>query len=287
MIYLLLSIASSGSIFLVFKVFGLRRVHLLPAITINYFIATSAGLSHNALTENRFYIQADWWPIAILLSFLFISLFYLMARTTQAQGVSVATNASKMSMIIPVIIVALIYPAEKLSPVQIAGIILALLGIYMTSKKNNQSPNSSVWLWPLLLFLGTGLLDYLLVHTNQFLIENETDNKLFTSLLFSMAFCWGIILLIGLAIKRKLKISRKEVLGGFVLGLINYGSIFFLLQAYASGLTQKSVILPVNNMGILVFSVVFSFLIFKEKLSPINITGIILSLVAISIIFFA
>ena len=210
-----------------------------------------------------------------------------MAKTTQNQGISVATNASKMSMIIPVLIIAAIYPGESISFLQAIGIAIALIGIYLTSKKPDKDKSKLYLFWPFLLFIGTGLLDYLIVYVNQYLTGSPTEDNLFTILLFSLAFFWGLILLFIAALRGKITIDRSAIIGGLILGVINYGSIYFLLRTYASGFAQKTVILPVNNMGIMIVSVGLALIIFKERLTLTNRIGIGLSLVAISIIFFA
>ena len=48
----------------------------------------------------------------------------------------------------------------------------------------------------------------------------------------------------------------------------------------------SSVILPVNNMGIVLFSALVAFILFKEKLSWLNWTGILVALIAIAMIAF-
>ncbi len=287
MIYLLLSILSSASIYLLFKIFGLRKVNLLPAIVINYAIASSFGFIHFAAAGEKAHIHSNWWPVALIISLLFISLFYLMAATTQKLGVSVASNASKMSMIIPIIILASLNQSERLSSIQIIGIVIALIGIYLTSLKSKSNKSEKNLLWPLLLFIGTGLLDFFIVYANQNLLSTSADDKLFTALLFSMAFIWGVISLIILWAIKGIKLNKATIIGGISLGLINYGSIFFLLRTYASDFAQKTVILPVNNMGIMITSILFSIILFHEKLSVNNRIGIVISLLAISIIFFA
>ena len=287
MIYLLLSIFSSASIYLMFKVFGLRNVNLLPAIVINYSIASSIGFLQYASVGEKAYIQPNWWPVALVISLLFISLFYLMATTTQKLGVSVASNASKMSMIIPIVILVVMHQSERLSAIQIIGIGIALIGIYLTSLKPKNKHSERNVLWPLLLFVGTGLLDFFLVYANQNLLKTSADDNLFAALLFGMAFSWGVITLVIMRMRKSIKLNRATVLGGISLGLLNYGSIFFLLRTYASGFAQKNIILPVNNMGIMVVSILFSILLFQERLSLKNRIGIVISLLAITIIFFA
>ena len=286
MIFLLLSIVSSSLISVLFRYFGIFRVTLLPAITINYFIASLSGFIHYSVIHSEITIPVNWLPVSGLIALLFISLFYLMARTTQTAGISVTTNASKMSMIIPVIIFALLYQNENLSALKIFGILLALAGIHFTAQRSGEKTKSKERFWPLLLFLGTGLLDYLLAHANQYLLNSQEDDKLFTTITFFFALIAGLIISTIALVNKKTTLNRPSLIGGIILGLLNYGSIYFLLRTYSSGFAAKTVILPVNNMGIMVFSVFLSIGIFKEKLSRTNRVGIVLSLLAISIIFF-
>lgn len=285
MIYLALSILSSSSIYVLFKIFGKHKVQLLPAIVINYLFAASSGFvqldSLSALSN----IPAEWWPASLTISFLFISLFYLMAKTAQELGVSVSSNASKMSMLIPIILLAIIYPDEKLKAIQILGIALAIAGIYFTSVKSDSSFSIKSIFWPFVLFIGSGLLDFLLAYANQNLLASAADDSLFTSLSFGLAFIWGVLLLLFKAINSSLKISKASVIGGIVLGIVNYGSIYFLLRTYAGNFAQKTAILPVNNMAIIVLSTLLSVALFQERLSSKNILGLAFSLLSILLIF--
>ena len=56
-----------------------------------------------------------------------------------------------------------------------------------------------------------------------------------------------------------------------------------VLKQYAG---NSSAIIPINNMGIVLFSALAAWLLFKEKLSVTNWLGILLSAVAIALIAF-
>ena len=74
-----------------------------------------------------------------------------MARTSQIMGVSVASVATKMSLVIPVILGILVYK-EHLGWIKFLGIGLALGAVFFTSMKDKSPRNfrsSNLWL-PLL-----------------------------------------------------------------------------------------------------------------------------------------
>ena len=283
MIYLLLSISCSSLIYLIFKSFGKYEVPLFPAIVTNYLVAASFG-----------FLQVDFSlldsiPSSLLIasatiSLLFISLFYLMAYVAEHMGVSVSSNASKMSMLIPLALLALFQPEEKMNFIQVMGLIIAFFGIYFTSLKKNGDGAKGILL-PFLLFIGSGILDYVLAYANNNLLHGPQDDALFTSMGFGMAFIWGILILSFQMLNKGVRVKSKSILGGIILGVVNYGSIYFLLRTYASNIAQKTAILPINNMSIIVVSTLLSLFIFKEKLSGKNWLGLSLSLAAILLIF--
>lgn len=286
MIFLALSIICSSTIYVLFTLFGKYKVPLLPAIVVNYFWAAMSGFVQLDGLDAFKTIPTDWWIAASTISLLFISLFYLMAKTAQDLGVSVSSNASKMSMLIPILMLAALYPEESLHFIQIIGVILALIGIYLTSQKEGARFNLKSIFWPLVLFIGSGVLDFLLAYANEHLLHSSADDSFFTSLSFGLAFVWGIIILLIRSIKIPINLSWRSVIGGTVLGIVNYGSIFFLLRTYASNVAQKTAILPVNNMAIIIISTLLSVLLFQERLSKKNIIGLSLSILSIILIFF-
>ena len=68
------------------------------------------------------------------------------------------------------------------------------------------------------------------------------------------------------------------------MGVINYGSIFFLVKTIDSGWMMKSKIVCLNNLGVVMVSTFVAILLFKERLSKINWVGLALSIVALLVL---
>ena len=92
-----------------------------------------------------------------------------------------------------------------------------------------------------------------------------------------------IVQVLVAAFKRK-NIQWAVLLTGILIGIPNYFSIWFLLEVLKQHPGNSSAIIPIVNMGIVLFSSVMAWLIFKEILSVKNWVGILLSLAAISLI---
>ena len=112
----------------------------------------------------------------------------------------------------------------------------------------------------------------------------------------SSTIVFGISLVCGLFLlpfnKRAAKglINSKTWLMGIVLGLANFGSMYFLILALnhvdiKTGLqAMGSIVFGINNIGIVALSVVSGFFFFRERPSAINWIGIGLSFIAIAIL---
>jgi drug/metabolite transporter (DMT)-like permease len=85
-------------------------------------------------------------------------------------------------------------------------------------------------------------------------------------------------------LKGRMSLTGRDVLGGVVLGAVNYGSIIFLVLAYDTEMMQKSALLPVNNLGVVLVSALAAVVLFRERLSRYNWLGVFLSLVALALL---
>jgi uncharacterized membrane protein len=75
--------------------------------------------------------------------------------------------------------------------------------------------------------------------------------------------------------------GKKEWQYGALLGVVNYGSIFFLVKTIDSGWMLKTSIICLNNLGVVMLSTMIAVLFFKERLSKINWAGLALSVMAL------
>lgn len=285
--YLVISILSSTLIFVIFKSFDRLRVNNLYAIIFNYLIAGSLGY---ILTEEKpevtEILQAHWLLPTVGIGFMFIALFQVMAYTAQKLGVSRVSIAVKMSVVLPVVAGVWFY-GEKISWVGYVGIVLALVAVYLGTKKKAEGPVKKIsWLLvilPILLFVGNGSIDVIMKYAQHFWLE-PNELATFSGVLFACAFGWGILFgAYNLLIKRIIP-TWRDVIGGVALGIPNFGSIYFLLQALDKSGMASAAIYPINNVAIVGLSAITGVLLYREKLSLLNIIGLISAILAIALI---
>ncbi len=284
MIYLSISILISSSLFVVFKMFNRYKVDLLQAIVVNYLVASLIGYSSSSIPLSLTEIPSQPWFIgAFFLGILFIAVFNIMGLTAQENGLSVASVASKMSVIVPVVFGVFAYN-EGISFLKIIGILLALLAVYLVSAKSDTKPVQLKSLsYPILLFLGSGFIDTSIKYIETTAVPNG-GVPVFSATIFGFAFLFGILFLVVQSIRGVLRLALKNVIGGIVLGVPNYFSIVYLLKALKSDGLESSILFTINNVGIVVLSTIFGLLLFKEHLIIKNWLGIALAIVSILLV---
>lgn len=282
MIYLLFSIVVSSFLYVIFKLFAVFKVSTPHAIVFNYFVAFAFGflMSESKLTLPQI-TSSPWFVGTIFLGILFIVIFNIMAITAQRSGVAVTSVATKMSVVIPVIFGIVVYQ-ESTGLLKITGIILALVAVYLASVKSKEGFKWRNVIFPFLLFIGSGTIDTALkfLETNY---VSPSQISIFSTTIFGFAGLFGTLFIL---IKRDLNIHWKSLLGGIALGIPNYFSITFLLQALATEGLESSMVFTVNNVSIVMLSTLVGLFAFKEKLLPKNWVGIGLAIISIFLVIY-
>jgi drug/metabolite transporter (DMT)-like permease len=288
LLFLIASIILTSWLTISFKIIERLGINNLQAIVYNYIVCVITGsIVNGSFPVNGSLVHQPWLPWALFMGCGFISLFNLAAFTVQKIGVATTTVAYKLSLVIPFVFSIYLYH-EDATALKIAGVAVALLAVWFTTRPNGRERKGKkvswvLWAMPLLLFIGSGLLDTMIKYVEQaFLNPGNQDAYLITA--FCVAASVGLIILLLLFITGRQQFSGKAVLAGIGIGVPNYFSIWCLLGALKGYANNSSAIIPINNMGIVLFTAMVAWLIFKEKLSATNWLGIALSLGAIALI---
>lgn len=292
MLYLIGSIILTSYLTLAFKVCERYKVSIFQAIVFNYITCVITGsVVNGGFPVNAETIQTPWFRWACVMGVLFVSIFNIVGITAQKIGVAVASVANKLSLIIPVVLSVYLYE-ETVAGWKLVGVLLALAAVVLTcykgkTQQTSVAPTVRKWeyLLPFVLFVGSGLLDALINHVQKSYVTEENNNAYLISGFLSAATIGFTLLLIQYATGKQ-KFARRNLLAGILIGIPNYFSIWCLVRFLKQSPWQSSASIPVNNMGIVLFSSVVAWLLFRERLSRINWAGIVLSLIAIFLIAF-
>lgn len=285
MIPLVLSIASSTLIFVIFKLFQKFKVNTFQAIVVNYFTAAILGFTlYGNEWNNAILTDTRWIPFAILGSVLFIGLFFIMGKSSQVNGVASTSVAVKMSMAVSLLFMVYAY-SEHLSLLKMTGILLAFTGVFLVSSPGKSSAKEASWML-LLLFIGSGILDFTLNYVQKNELGTLTTS-LFSAMSLGTAGIIGFAILLVRTGRGKEKLQLKNIFAGILLGIPNYFSIYLLMLSYKSTGWQDSTVLAITNVSVVLASAIIGFLAFRETTSIKKIIGLASAILAITTLYIA
>ena len=186
------------------------------------------------------------------------------------------------------------YNNKDFTALNYLGLTLALvalaLGAIQRSPKPADADNASdqlakqaLWIFPILTFFTSG--------TNNTLI-NFLSSKYYPAgqiTVFMIIACFGAVLigtsiLVYRIIAHGHQLKLRSVLGGLLLGIPNFLSLYFLLLALAAFGNSAAYVFPIYNILTMLVSALAAWALYKERLNTLNKWGLMLAIVAIVLI---
>jgi drug/metabolite transporter (DMT)-like permease len=282
MFYVFISIFCSVLVSILLKVAKRYEVNMVQAISINYAVAASACLfifkpSLNFPTESTLDTYA-------LLGLLLPTLFIILAISVTKSGIVRTDIAQRLSLLIPLLAAFLLF-GEPVSNQKMIAIVVGIVAVLFSIPwKQNQASASYSWLYPLLVFIGMGIID---VFFKQLATFSEIPFTTSLFWVFVLSFFVSLILLAYSRYIQQKHLKIKNMIFGMVLGAFNFGNILFYLKAHKALSTQPSIVFTSMNIGVIALGSLVGLWLFKEKLSRLNYMGIALALLAIILISLA
>ena len=278
MVFVILTALFSAALFLFFKAFERLRIALLPAIVVNYLVAFLFGLAYSQpWTVGD--ISLLWMPSAFQ-GGLFIILFWLIGLASQRVGISPTTVASKMSLAFTVLIMVLVF-REAPSALAWAGIALAVLGVSFSSWGGSLTGAKGWWLLPVI-FVASTISD-VLINAAQLTRVTPVTEAVFPTLIFGFSALFGLVWLFFRKDRAALREPRTWI-GGALLGVVNYCSIYFLVLALSKSGLPASSVFSLLNVGVILIGTTAAMLLFKERLRAVQWIGLACSISALVLI---
>ena len=290
MLYLFLSILCSVLLGFIFKLFVKYKVDIFQAIVFNYFICFCCGWLHlGSFPVHANSFNSPWMPYAMLLGLVFVSGFNTSALTVKYFGVTISQIMQRMSILLTVPFAVLVY-RESSGGAKILGFVLAMLAIVLVNwpkpkeqDKIQEAGHRLNLFWiPFATWILAGVIEMVFLKVKYENLTNLEDPSFIISVFGTAGFLGLLVAIWGYANKR-MEFAWKNIFGGFVLGVPNYGSMLFMLWALNGGL-EGSFVFPMVNISIIVSTTIGAVLLFQEKLSKMNWVGIALSIASIILI---
>ncbi len=271
MIYLVLSMVLSASLFVLFKWFDTLKIKLIPVIIGNYLTCICIGLLAGGTYKNLF-IHSNFDVYSLVLGVLFFIVFYAMGFASSTIGIGISSAASKLSLLIPVAFGAIVLN-ESFGIFRILSLVLVIPAVLLMSYSKDESWKMRSFLIPLFIWVGSGTIDTSL-NVLQMNIHASLHGKVIL-FIFTGAFVSSMIF----ASVKKIPLwkHRRSIAFGIALGIPNYLSIHYMLRALHSEFITSSQFYMINNTGVMLLSFISAALLFSEKVNLYKVLGILLS----------
>lgn len=282
--WLLLSVLFNSGIFVLFRYYGRWQLPLLPVVVINYWVCLAIGVGLGApLFSASTYQGSNWWILGMVQGGLFVTFFFLIGLSTARNGIAYTTVVTKLSVLVPVL-VALMWFGERLGLVQWAGVVCALVSVFLVNARKDGQTKPRSWVLGSILFIGTGIIDSNF-KVFDFYFANQTSFTTFLTFVFGVAAAAGSAAL-ATGVQRLRPHSLLRVGGaGLLLGAINYLAVLSLLRGLNT--LPAALFFPANNVGQLLLASATGLWLFGERFSNKNWVGIALALAAILLLTLA
>lgn len=282
MIYILLSIACSVLVSVHLKLARRFQVDVGQAVAWNYVVAAlAAWLALQPQLAALRDAGPAWWPL-VGLGALLPTIFVALGASVRHAGIVRSDAAQRLSLVLSLLAAFLLF-GQRFTGTLAAGIVLgllALLALVWRVQPAADGQGRAAWSYPVLVFAGFGCIDVLLKRVS------AAGVPLGASLLamFAIAFVVAIGMVLARVSAGRTTFTRRSLLAGLLLGLLNFGNILFYLRAHQALSHDPALVFASMNLGVVTLGALVGAFVFGEPLNRVNLAGLLLALVAIALL---
>lgn len=281
---LVLSISCSVAVSVLLKMARSRSIQVDQAIAFNYVMAGSLCWLLLGPQPQTLFASSAPWPLLLALGLLLPSIFLVMAKAVQQAGIVLSDVAQRLSLLLPLIAAFTLF-GEPATSQKLIGVAIALCALgallWRPGSRNAQSSGSHGGLLTVVLLLGVwvgyGTIDIL------FKQMAKMGSAFPTTLLGSFVLA-GLVSFTYLLLRRAAW-NARSMAAGLLLGLLNFGNIYFYVRAHQVFSDNPTLVFSAMNIGVIALGTLVGAGVFKERINWVNAVGVALAIVAIFILF--
>lgn len=276
MIYILTAILSITLLSLTMRKATLNTDTLWGVIQANYITAATVMTFLTLKTP-----KTNIAPFTIILGAItglsYTAGMYLNLTLMGKKGAAITSSMIQLAVIISITVSIFIYN-ETITRNQFLGITLAVISLPLLAAKPMKKLEVDKKLLPkiitTILVVGFSQL------SSKILIQTGYGDQ--SNYFFQAIFTSAALLVTPLTWKNRAKIRKKDTVFGIGIGIFNILSNMSLLLALTT--LPGAIVFTVSSAGSLFLVTISALIIFKEKTSKSNLIGIILTLIAVTLV---
>lgn len=283
MYLILISILCSVAVSVLLKLAPRWQLDMRQAIAGNYALAALLCIWWLDAQPLQLVQSADaaGWRVLIVLGVLLPSIFLVMAKSVNVVGVVRTDAAQRLSLVLPLLAAFTLF-GETLTWLKGVGAVLGLIAMAcIVARKETAhalSKQAAVWMWPLGVFVGLGVIDIFFKRMAQ-LSGVPFADVLFAT--FALACLLSGSYVGWRFVTGKATWQYRQLVAALVLGLLNFGNIYCYVMAHKRLAADPALVFSSMNIGVIVLATLVGVVAFREKLGTLNILGIGMAIGAI------
>lgn len=220
------------------------------------------------------------WLGFVGLGLLLPLIFLALGASVRYAGIVRSDAAQRLSLVVSLLAAFLLF-GESARPVKLAGIGLGLVALACMVWRSDvgESERRDAWLWPLTVFAGFAAIDILFKHV----ARAGTPFAASLQAMFALALAVSFAIQLGRRVAGKTRFTLRNALAGLLLGLANFGNIVFYVRAHQALADRPSLVFAAMNLGVVALGALVGTLVFRERLSRLNLAGVVLAVIAIAL----
>lgn len=283
MIYIVISVLCSVAVATLLKFARSRGMDVYTMIAWNY--PSTVVLTYLLFRPNLSALGQEVlpWQLYVPTAVLLPSLFVILSCSLKYAGLVRTEVSQRMSLLISLTAAFFLFH-EQFGVGRLIGVAVGVVSILLMigwQKQSSVTLCSGTWVFPLLVFIGYGIVDILFKSVALYKAVPYTTSMF---ILFSGAMILSLAFWIVRGVIRNGFRGWKSVVCGLGLGMFNFANILFYMKAHQHLSDSPSIVFTAMNIGVIGIGSLVGVFFFKEQLSWLNRIGLLLSVVAVLLI---
>jgi len=276
MIFVIAAALSITCLSLIMRYSTTKTETLWGVILGNYL--TAAGIMALLVISNgKVEVSAFTLGLGAVTGLTYSAGMYLNLTLMGKRGAAITSSMIQLAVLIP-IGVSVFFFGETIEPTQLLGIILAVASLPLLAAKPMENLKLDREIIPMIIvtIIVVGFSQL----SSKILVQSGLGDQ--NNYFFLAIFSSAALLVSPLAWKNRGEINRRDGLYGMGVGVFNVAANRFLLMALTT--LPGAIVFPVSSAGSLLMVTISAIILFKEKVSRVNLAGILLTLAAVVLI---
>lgn len=253
------------------------KTETLWGVILGNYITAAGIMALLVISNGKVEVSAFTLGLGAITGLTYSAGMYLNLTLMGKRGAAITSSMIQLAVLIPIGVSVFLF-GETIASTQLLGIILAVASLPLLAAKPMEKLELDREIIPMIIvtIIVVGFSQL----SSKILVQSglEAQNNYFFLAIFSSA----ALLVSPLAWKNREEINSRDGLFGMGVGVFNVAANRFLLIALTT--LPGAIVFPVSSAGSLLMVTVSAIILFNEKVSRVNLAGILLTLAAVVLI---